>query len=109
MFPETPETGPQADPRRRDDLPILPPQPSPRRLPIDDRPGSRRLRLAARRRHPPSGRGRVGPTLPARSPAGHRRRPPFEPARRDQVLLTVIWLRQYPTRDVLAYTFGVSK
>lgn len=27
---------------------------------------------------------------------------------RDQVLLTVIWLRQYPTHEVLAYLFGVS-
>jgi len=28
---------------------------------------------------------------------------------RDQVLLTVIWLRQYPTQDVLGYFFGVSQ
>jgi hypothetical protein len=28
---------------------------------------------------------------------------------RDQVLLTVIWLRQYPTQDVLVYFFGVSQ
>jgi hypothetical protein len=27
---------------------------------------------------------------------------------RDQVLVTVIWLRQYPTQEVLAYVFGVS-
>jgi len=27
---------------------------------------------------------------------------------RDQVLLTVIWLRQYPTHEVLGYLFGVS-
>ena len=27
---------------------------------------------------------------------------------RDQLLLTVIWLRQYPTHEVLAYLFGVS-
>jgi len=37
--------------------------------------------------------------------AGH----PFELTPRDQLLLTVVWLRQYPTRDVLAYLFGVSK
>ena len=28
---------------------------------------------------------------------------------RDQVLLTVIWLRLYPTQDVLGYFFGVSQ
>jgi DDE superfamily endonuclease/Helix-turn-helix of DDE superfamily endonuclease len=28
---------------------------------------------------------------------------------RDQVLLTVIWLRQYPTQDVLGYFFGISQ
>lgn len=28
---------------------------------------------------------------------------------RDQLLLTVIWLRQYPTHDVLGYFFGVSQ
>ena len=28
---------------------------------------------------------------------------------RDQILLTVIWLRQYPTQDVLGYCFGVSQ
>jgi hypothetical protein len=28
---------------------------------------------------------------------------------RDQILLTVIWLRQYPTHDVLGYLFGVSQ
>lgn len=27
---------------------------------------------------------------------------------RDQVLLTVVWLRQYPTHEVLGYLFGVS-
>src|SRR5687767_7509859 len=26
----------------------------------------------------------------------------------DQVLLTVIWLRQYPTNEVLGFLFGVS-
>jgi hypothetical protein len=28
---------------------------------------------------------------------------------RDQILLTVVWLRQYPTHDVLGYLFGVSQ
>ena len=28
---------------------------------------------------------------------------------RDRLLLTVIWLRQYPTHDVLGYLFGVSQ
>lgn len=28
---------------------------------------------------------------------------------RDQLLLTVVWLRQYPTHDVLGYLFGVSQ
>jgi hypothetical protein len=28
---------------------------------------------------------------------------------RDQLLLTVIWLRQYPTQDVLGYFFGISQ
>ncbi len=28
---------------------------------------------------------------------------------RDQLLLTVIWLRQYPTHEVLGYLFGVSQ
>jgi len=27
---------------------------------------------------------------------------------RDQILLTVVWLRQYPTQEVLGYFFGVS-
>jgi hypothetical protein len=36
--------------------------------------------------------------------AGH----PFELSDRDQVLLTVVWLRLYPTHDVLGYLFGVS-
>lgn len=30
-------------------------------------------------------------------------------SRRDQVLLTVIWLRQYPAQDVLGYFFGISQ
>ena len=36
--------------------------------------------------------------------AGH----PFELDWRDQVLLCVVWLRQYPTQEVLGYLFGVS-
>ena len=37
--------------------------------------------------------------------AGH----PFELDYRDQLLLTMIWLRQYPTGEVLGYFFGVSE
>src|SRR3712207_5778008 len=36
--------------------------------------------------------------------AGH----PFELDPRNQILLTVIWLRVYPIHEVLAYLFGVS-
>jgi hypothetical protein len=36
--------------------------------------------------------------------AGH----PFELKLRDHLLLTVIWLRVYPTHEVLGYLFGVS-
>ncbi len=36
--------------------------------------------------------------------AGH----PFELAPRDQLLLTVVWLRQYPVHEVLGYLFSVS-
>ncbi len=36
--------------------------------------------------------------------AGH----PFELSGRDQILLTVVWLRQYPIQEVLAYLFGIS-
>lgn len=36
--------------------------------------------------------------------AGH----PFELDGRDQVLLTVIWLRLYPIHEVLGYLFGIS-
>lgn len=36
--------------------------------------------------------------------AGH----PFALAVRDQLLLTVVWLRLYPTHEVLGYLFGVS-
>ena len=32
----------------------------------------------------------------------------FELDGRDQILLTVIWLRKYPTQEVLGYLFGVS-
>ncbi len=34
--------------------------------------------------------------------------PSFALAPRDQVLLTVVWLRQYPTQEALGYFFGVS-
>jgi len=37
--------------------------------------------------------------------AGH----PFDLPLRDQVLLTVVWLRRYPTHEVLAYLFGVGE
>ena len=33
---------------------------------------------------------------------------PFELTARDQILLTVVWLRQYPIHEVLGYLFGVS-
>ncbi len=36
--------------------------------------------------------------------AGH----PFALDARDQILLCVVWLRQYPTQEVLGYLFGVS-
>ena len=36
--------------------------------------------------------------------AGH----PFELNERDHILLTVVWLRVYPTHEVLGYLFGVS-
>ena len=34
--------------------------------------------------------------------------PNFSLTGRDQILLTVIWLRKYPTQEVLGYLFGVS-
>jgi hypothetical protein len=34
--------------------------------------------------------------------------PDFELEPRDQILLTVIWLRKYPTHEVLGYLYGVS-
>jgi hypothetical protein len=37
--------------------------------------------------------------------AGH----PFDLPLRDQVLLTIVWLRRYPTHEVLAYLFGVGE
>jgi hypothetical protein len=40
-----------------------------------------------------------------RAPGGGRS---SELALRDQILLTVIWLRLYPTQEVLGYLFGVS-
>ena len=36
--------------------------------------------------------------------AGH----PFELSALDQILLAIIWLRLYPTHEVLGYLFGVS-
>ena len=33
---------------------------------------------------------------------------PFALCPRDQILLTVVWLRQYPTQEALGYFFGVS-
>lgn len=36
--------------------------------------------------------------------AGH----PFALSERDHILLTVVWLRVYPTQEVLGYLFGVS-
>ncbi len=48
-----------------------------------------------------------GGALPPRqraAGAGH----PFTLPRRDQLLLAVIWLRLYPTNEVLGYLFGVS-
>lgn len=33
---------------------------------------------------------------------------PYELSRRDQILLAVVWLRQYPIHEVLGYLFGVS-
>jgi len=62
----------------------------------------------------------VAEVLPALWRAGHARRSdrvrqravgggrPFELTGRDQILLTVVWLRQYPTHEVLGYLFGVS-
>ena len=32
----------------------------------------------------------------------------FELAPQDQILLTVVWLRKYPTHEVLGYLYGVS-
>lgn len=37
--------------------------------------------------------------------AGH----PFDLPDRDQVLLTIVWLRRYPTHEVLGYLFGVGE
>lgn len=34
--------------------------------------------------------------------------PDFELAARDQILLTIVWLRQYPTLETLGTLFGVS-
>lgn len=37
--------------------------------------------------------------------AGH----PFELSRRDQLLMTVVWLRRYPINAVLGYLFGIEE
>ena len=55
----------------------------------------------ARRSHPTKAR----PVRRRAIGAGH----PFALDVRDQVLLLVVWLRQYPTYAVLAYRFGVSE
>src|SRR4051812_12523959 len=34
--------------------------------------------------------------------------PPFQLDPRDQLLATLVWLRRYPTHEVLAWLFGVS-
>ncbi len=44
------------------------------------------------------------PTRKRAMGAGH----PFTLDARDQVLLTVVWLRQYPLHEVLAYLFAIS-
>lgn len=41
-----------------------------------------------------------------RAPGGGR---PFELTHRDQLLLTIVWLRHYPIFEVLGYLFGISK
>ena len=62
----------------------------------------------------------LGDVLPRHAAAEHRRRcrpqrkraigagHPFVLCPRDQILLSVVWLRQYPTQEVLGYLFGVS-
>ena len=40
------------------------------------------------------------------APGGGRR---YELAARDRLLLAVVWLRRYPTNQVLGYLFGVSE
>jgi hypothetical protein len=52
--------------------------------------------LAARRERPGRDRAPGG---------GH----PFELEHRDQLLLTVVWLRHYPIAEVLGYLFGVGE
>jgi len=44
------------------------------------------------------------PTRQREIGAGH----PFTLSPRDQILLTVVWLRVYPTYEVLGYLFGIS-
>jgi len=41
-----------------------------------------------------------------RAPGGGH---PFELTHRDQLLLTIVWLRHYPIAEVLGYLFGVSE
>jgi hypothetical protein len=45
------------------------------------------------------------PTRRRASGAGH----PFELARRDRLLVTVVWLRRYPINAVLGFLFGVEE
>jgi len=88
---------------------VATPQPGwiPHRLPGPDRPDGRRLR-----RHAPR---------PLEAFHADRRPRPDRPGRRrafggdafdldpaDQFPLTVVWPRQYPTREVLGFLFGAS-
>ena len=50
--------------------------------------------------------GRLGRTTRQRAVGGGEK-PHLDS--RDQLVLTVIWLRQYPTHDVLGFFFGVSQ
>jgi len=57
----------------------------------------------ARHAHVPLGQGRTRPRQRAIGAGRH-----FTLLRRDHLLLAVVWLRLYPTNEVLAYLFGVS-
>lgn len=57
-----------------------------------------RLAAAERQRH-------SRPTRKRAIGAGH----PFDLPSHDQILLTIVWLRRYPTHEVLAYLFGVGE